>query len=79
MSLDLEDLKRLKITAETRAWLTAESHITGRSTQEIARDVLHAKAMDRIHAAKVITALASGEAYVRDGRVHLGDTQGRRK
>jgi hypothetical protein len=79
MSLDLEDLKRLKITAETRTWLTAESHITGRSAQEIARDVLHAKAMDRIHAAKVLIEIASGEAFIRDGRVNIGAEQGRRK
>jgi hypothetical protein len=77
MSADLVDMKRLKITAETRAWLAAESHVTGRSAQDIARDVLHFKAMEKIHAAKVITALASGEGHIRDGRVHIGDSQGR--
>lgn len=79
MSLEHADLKRLKITEETRAWLTAEAHITGRTPQEIARDVLHAKAVERIHAAKVITAIASGEAYIRDGRAHIGDGGGRRR
>lgn len=77
MAADLVDLKRLKITADTRAWLTAEAHVSGRSAQDIVRDVLHAKAQEKIHAAKVITALADGEAFVRDGRVHLRDGRGR--
>lgn len=37
MSADLADLKRLKVTAETRAWLAATSRSTGKSQQEIAR------------------------------------------
>lgn len=78
MSADLVDLKRLKITAETRAWLTAEVHVTGRSAQDIVRDVLHAKAQEKIHAAKVLTALAAGEAYIRDGRAHRRDDGGRK-
>ncbi|MFO1465839.1 MAG: hypothetical protein U1F35_05270 [Steroidobacteraceae bacterium] len=77
--MDLKDLKRLKLTPETRAWLTAEAHITGRTPQEIAREVLHAKAMERIHAAKVITALAAGEGLAGDGAGHLRDTRGRSK
>lgn len=79
MSADLVDLKRLKITAETRAWLTAEGHVTGRSAQDIVRDVLHAKALEKIHAANVLTALANGEAYIRDGRAHHRDSGGRGK
>lgn len=70
MSLDLEDLKRLKITAETRAWLEVESRSTGRSKQEVARDVLHQIAVKEIHAAKLLAALAPGEA-------NIGDTRGR--
>lgn len=86
MSVDLLDLKRLKITPETRAWLTAEAHVSGRSAQDILRDVLHAKATEKIHAANVLTALARGEAYIRDGRAtlrdehgHPGDARGRAK
>jgi hypothetical protein len=76
MSLDHVDLKRLKITSETRAWLTAEVHVTGRSAQEIVRDVLHSKAMEKIHAAKVLTALAADEAHIGDGRGPSGDSGG---
>lgn len=77
MSCDLADLKRLKITAETRAWLAAEAHVSGRSAQDVARDVLHAKAVEKVHAAKVITAMAAGEVHIRDGRAHIRDTRGR--
>lgn len=68
MSADLCDLKRLKITAETRAWLHAEAARTGRSQQEIARDALHDLALEKIHAAKVLVALAPAEGRAGDGR-----------
>lgn len=67
MSSDLTDLKRLKVTRETRAWLQAEAHSTGRSQQEIARDELHFIAVGKIRAAKVLTALAPAEAHSGDG------------
>lgn len=70
MSADLGDLKRLKITAETRAWLAAEAHSTGRSQQEIARDALHEIATRRIHAARVLVSMSPSEG-------HGGDDQGR--
>lgn len=77
MSEDLADLKRLKITPRTRAWLTAETLNTGRSAQDIVRDYLDAKAGAAIHGAKILTALADGQAHVRDGAVHIGDGRGR--
>lgn len=68
MAADLNDLKRLKVTAEARAWLQAESHTTGRSMQEIARDALHEIALQKIQAAKVLAALAPAEALSGDSR-----------
>lgn len=66
MAADLDDLKRLKVTAETSAWLQAKAHTTGRSKQEIARDALHEIALAEIRAAKVLASLAPPEAHSRD-------------
>ncbi len=66
MSADLADLKRLKVTEETRAWLAATSRSTGKSQQEIARDALHSLAVREIHAAKVLVRMAPDEALDRD-------------
>ena len=77
MAEDLGDLKRLKITAETRAWLQSESHITGKSQQEVARDQLHEFALEKIRAAKVLVGLAPAERRVGDVGGHIGDAQGR--
>lgn len=62
MATDLDDLKRLKVTAETRAWLQAKSHSTGRTKQEIARDALHEIALTEIRAARILASLAPAEA-----------------
>lgn len=70
MSLDHADLKRLKITAETRAWLTAESSRTGHSAQEIARQVLHDIALAKIEEARMLLALSPGSGHSGDGRGH---------
>jgi predicted DNA-binding protein len=67
MSLDLVDLKRLKITPETAAWLEAESRTSGRTKQEILREAMHQLAIEKIHAAKVLSALAPAEGISRDG------------
>lgn len=72
MSADLLDLKRLKITAETRAWLTAEVSRTGQSAQEVARDVLHQFALEKIEGARLLLALSPGQG-------HNGDSRGRAK
>jgi hypothetical protein len=61
VSDDLVDLRRLKITKRTRAWLQARAHTSGRSMQEIARDHLDAAAAADIHAATVLITLAPAE------------------
>lgn len=68
MSEDLADIKRLKVTRETRAWLQAEARETGRSYQDIARDVLHEKALGEIRKAKILTSLADAEGHSGDRR-----------
>ena len=60
MSLDLIDF-RGKITAETNAWLEAEARTSGKPKQEILRDAVHEIALAKIHAAKLLTALAPAE------------------
>lgn len=61
MASDLNDLKRLKVTDATKAWLTAKSHTTGRTQQEIAREYLHERAIEEIRAAKILANLAPAE------------------
>lgn len=73
MSADLGDLKRLKITTETRAWLAAEAHSSGRTQQEIARDALHEIATRRIHAARVLVSMTGAEGRGGDGEGHNYD------
>lgn len=66
MSIPLCDLKRLQITQETKAWLTAEAHVTGKSEPEIAREALHEIARQKIHAANVLASLAASNARLVD-------------
>ena len=61
MALPLPDLKRLKITRATRAWLTAEARATRKTFAEVARDALHEIAIRRIHEAKVLTGIVASE------------------
>lgn len=76
MAADLDDLKRLRITPETRAWLQAKAHTTGRSKQEIARDALHEIAVAEIRAAKVLASLAPAEAHVVTAEGNRRDSRG---
>lgn len=78
MAADLDDLKRLKVTAETRAWLHAKSLSTGRTKQEIARDALHEIALAEIRAARVLANLAPIEGHAGDARGHSRASGGRR-
>jgi hypothetical protein len=78
MSAELGDLKRLKITAETQAWLQAEAKKTGKSQQEIARDVLHGIALEQIRGARLLLALAPPQAHAGDGQAHIRAVRGRR-
>ena len=64
--LPLEDLKRLKITNETRAWLAAEARLSRRTMQQVARDELHRIAVIRIHAARIVVSLAPREGHAGD-------------
>lgn len=66
MSAPKADLKRLRISPETRAWLQAEATSSGKSQQEIVRAVLHEMALKKIHAAKLLAALATAEGHMRD-------------
>lgn len=77
MSADLFDLKRLRITGATRAWLQARARETGRSQQEIARDALHELALREIRAARVLVALATAEGHSGDAEGHHRDSEGR--
>jgi len=77
MAADLDDLKRLKVTEETKAWLHAKSLSTGRRMQEIARDALHEIAVAEIRAARILANLAPAEARAGDDRGLARDNQGR--
>lgn len=60
MSLPLIDF-RGKVTPETQAVLEALSRTTGRTFQDIAREWLHEKAMEQIHAASVLHGLLKAQ------------------
>lgn len=79
MAADLKDLKRLKITDETAAWLNAEAHSTGRKKAEIARDALHEIAVAKIRAAKVLASMAPSEDRAGDTTDHGRDSGGRKR
>lgn len=64
MALELIDF-RGKITAETEAWLEAELRAFGVPKQETVRQALHEIALKRIHAAKLLSALAPAEGIDR--------------
>lgn len=68
---ELGDLKRVKLTEETLAWLEAESKSTGKTRQEILRDTMHELAMQQKRKAKLLLAL-----WPREG--HSGDGEGRK-
>lgn len=72
MSLDLKDLKRVKLTRDTMAWLESESRDSSRSKQEILRDEMHAIAVAAKRKARLLLALSPDEG-------NSGDTEGRRK
>lgn len=79
MSSDLFDLKRLKVTSETRAWLQAKAMRTGKSQQEIAREALHEKALQELDDARVMVALDPRKAHIGDVGGHSGDGRGHSK
>ena len=72
MSLDLDDLKRLKITKETMAYLESEARETGRTKQEVLRDEMHKIALVALRKAKLLVALSPDEGHDRDSQGHGG-------
>lgn len=70
MSLDLKDLKRVKLTTDTLAWLESESRDSSRTKQEILRDEMHKIAVAAKRKARLLLALSPGEGTD-------GDSQGR--
>lgn len=69
------DFKRLEITAETRAWLDAESRITGKKPQKIVRELLHERALKEIAAARLLTALAGTAGTSADAAGQVDEDQ----
>jgi hypothetical protein len=67
MSLDLKDA-RIKITAETDCVLEAIHKVTGADRSEIARDVLHKWAMEKIHESSVLDGLLEREGLTGAGQ-----------
>jgi hypothetical protein len=70
MSLDLKDLKRVKLTTETLAWLESESRESSRSKQEILRDEMHKIAIAAKRKARLLLSLSPDEGGFGDGRGH---------
>ena len=60
MSAELKDF-RGKITVETNCVLEAENRVSGRDKSEIAREILHEWAMQKLHVARVTDALLRSE------------------
>lgn len=73
MSVELKDF-RGKITPEIDVALEAEARVSGRDRADIAREILHAWAVKKLHEASVLSglALAQGIAGSNSG------TRGRR-
>lgn len=69
MSEPLEDLRRLKVTKETTRWLRWKAAVTGKSFPEIARETLHAFAMDEMercqHESNLLNSIIRGEGHER--------------
>ncbi|HEY1723997.1 MAG TPA: hypothetical protein VGF89_01135 [Steroidobacteraceae bacterium] len=60
MSEKLKDF-RGKITPEIYVALEAESRVSGRTHSEIAREVLHRWALEKLHISSVVEGLAAAE------------------
>lgn len=76
MSLPLKDLGKAKVTAETDAWLSVRARRTGRSKLDLMRDALHDLAIEELHDAKLLVALAEVEGIRGDRRGHAGEAGG---
>lgn len=68
MSKATFDIKRLKLTAETDAWLERECALhPEKSAQEIVRDRLHAMALKEIQGANVLVGICARRGIRGDG------------
>lgn len=76
MSLPLKDIGKMKVTAETNAWLSARSRITGKAKQEILREAAHQLAVREIHDAKLLIAIARVEELGGEGEGARGEEEG---
>lgn len=72
MALDLKDLKRVKLTHDTLAWLESEARESKRSKQEILRDEMHAIAVAAKRKARLLLALSPDEDRAGDSQGHRG-------
>jgi len=61
VSLDLHDMGRLKVTAQTNAWLEAKHRLTGEEKSAIAREHLHRAAMQDIEVIRLADQLLRSE------------------
>jgi len=62
------DLKRLKLTDASKAWLEAECQLNpGKSPQEIVRAVLHEIALEKLRGASVFVGVAARRGIRGDG------------
>lgn len=72
MANDLQDL-RTKVTQETWAWLASESRSTGKDIGQIARDHLHAIALQKINKASVLLRLLRSKGIDGESQGAAGD------
>lgn len=63
MSAELKDF-RGKITVETDCVLEALNRVTGKDKSEIAREVLHAWALEKVHVNNVLAQLLRAEGVL---------------
>jgi hypothetical protein len=60
------DLKRLEVTAATKTWLEWQTRVTGKTPQELVRQLLHERAVRAIDEAKLLTALSGTNGTMAD-------------
>lgn len=80
MSAELKDF-RGKITIEADCVIESEARSTGRDKAEIVREWLHAEALRRIHASRLLDNLlwAEGEPGIAEGSSgKMGESQARK-
>lgn len=70
MSKEHFDLKRLKLTKLGKAFIKSRAHATGKTEQEIARNLIHKLALESHREAKVFLALAPSEDLSGDDGGH---------